>query len=80
MKKIQNKIFLFFFIPLFSFSGKFVLVTISTSSANKDILVSEMKNKKQVKWGKRIRNKKAMSLITTNDVLEKIDEIMKKKN
>tara|TARA_B100000029_G_C17561098_1_gene953400 strand:- start:334 stop:1263 length:930 start_codon:yes stop_codon:yes gene_type:complete len=38
------------------------------------------KNKKQVKWGKRIRNKKAMSLITTNDVLEKIDEIMKKKN
>ena len=38
------------------------------------------KSENQISWGKRIRNKKAMSLITTDEVCSKIDELMKKNN
>ena len=30
-----------------------------------------------VRWGMRIRNKKAMKLITTDDVIETVDKILK---
>ena len=31
----------------------------------------------QAKWGKRIRNKNAMDLITVDEVIKNIDEILK---
>jgi heptosyltransferase I len=41
------------------------------------LMIFNKKTKNSAKWGERIRNKSAMSLIKTQDVINSIDKILK---